>query len=168
MEKLTPESLGKLVALYEHSVFVQGAIWDIDSFDQWGVELGKVLAQKIIPELSGTGDLSHDSGTNALIQSTANSAEALPLSKGFVLERGLEGEATRTLAKGRPRWRTMADRCSGPSSAIVGNGKRLPYAAFFRVAGFAPSLPASTSSATPVTLISVNAVRLPLDASTKA
>ena len=68
MEKLTPEALGKLVALYEHSVFVQGAIWDIDSFDQWGVELGKVLAQKIIPELSGTGDLSHDSGTNALIQ----------------------------------------------------------------------------------------------------
>ncbi len=51
LEKLTPESLGKLVALYEHSVFTQGAIWQIDSFDQWGVELGKVLAKKIIPEL---------------------------------------------------------------------------------------------------------------------
>ena len=50
-ERLTPAALGKLVALYEHSVFTQGAIWDIDSFDQWGVELGKVLAQRIIPEL---------------------------------------------------------------------------------------------------------------------
>jgi len=58
------------VALYEHSVFVQGIIWGIDSFDQWGVELGKVLAVKIIPELSGAGDpaLAHDSSTNALIR----------------------------------------------------------------------------------------------------
>src|SRR3984893_10545298 len=53
-ERLTPETLGKLVALYEHSVFTQGAIWEIDSFDQWGVELGKVLAQRIIPELDGS------------------------------------------------------------------------------------------------------------------
>ena len=53
LDKLTPAALGKLVALYEHSVFTQGAIWDIDSFDQWGVELGKVLAQRIIPELDG-------------------------------------------------------------------------------------------------------------------
>ena len=62
--------LGKLVALYEHSVFTQGAIWDIDSFDQWGVELGKVLAQRIIPELDGaaTAPLAHDSSTNALIR----------------------------------------------------------------------------------------------------
>jgi glucose-6-phosphate isomerase len=68
-DRLTPESLGKLVALYEHSVFTQGAIWDIDSFDQWGVELGKVLAQRIIPELENTGEpaLSHDSSTNNLI-----------------------------------------------------------------------------------------------------
>ncbi len=68
-EVLTPRLLGSLVALYEHSVFTQGVIWDIDSFDQWGVELGKVLAQQIIPELtSGTApDLSHDSSTNALI-----------------------------------------------------------------------------------------------------
>jgi glucose-6-phosphate isomerase len=68
-ELLTPETLGKLVALYEHSVFTQGAIWNIDSFDQWGVELGKVLAQRIIPELeSATGpQLKHDSSTNALI-----------------------------------------------------------------------------------------------------
>ena len=69
-ERLTPETLGKLVALYEHSVFTQGAIWEIDSFDQWGVELGKVLAQRIIPELDGSGQvpLAHDSSTNALIR----------------------------------------------------------------------------------------------------
>jgi len=69
-ERLTPEILGTLVALYEHSVFTQGAIWDIDSFDQWGVELGKVLAQRIIPELEDTGEpsLQHDSSTNTLIR----------------------------------------------------------------------------------------------------
>ena len=55
LEQLTPAALGKLVALYEHSVFTQGAIWSIDSFDQWGVELGKVLAQRIIPELRSRG-----------------------------------------------------------------------------------------------------------------
>ena len=64
------KALGKLVALYEHSVFTQGTIWDIDSFDQWGVELGKVLAQRIIPELEGQAqpDLKHDSSTNNLIR----------------------------------------------------------------------------------------------------
>ena len=69
-EWLTPETLGKLVALYEHSVFTQGAVWGIDSFDQWGVELGKVLAQRIIPELEapGAAELKHDSSTNALIR----------------------------------------------------------------------------------------------------
>ena len=69
-EKLTPETLGKLVALYEHSVFTQGAIWNIDSFDQWGVELGKVLAQRIIPELESKAEpqLAHDSSTNNLIR----------------------------------------------------------------------------------------------------
>ena len=69
LERLTPAALGKLVALYEHSVFTQGAIWKIDSFDQWGVELGKVLAQRIISELESPGesDLKHDSSTNALI-----------------------------------------------------------------------------------------------------
>ena len=69
-ERLTPATLGRLVALYEHSVFTQGTIWGIDSFDQWGVELGKVLAQRIIPELkSGTEPaLAHDSSTNALIR----------------------------------------------------------------------------------------------------
>jgi glucose-6-phosphate isomerase len=67
---LTPRLLGSLVALYEHSVFVQGAIWDIDSFDQWGVELGKALAQRIIPELTSASepDLTHDSSTNTLIR----------------------------------------------------------------------------------------------------
>ena len=72
---LTPRDAGKLVALYEHSVFTQGAIWDIDSFDQWGVELGKVLAQRIIPELESTSDpkLSHDSSTNSLIRRYRNS-----------------------------------------------------------------------------------------------
>ncbi len=70
LERLTPAALGRLVALYEHSVFTQGAIWNIDSFDQWGVELGKVLAQRIIPELtdSRAPALAHDSSTNALIQ----------------------------------------------------------------------------------------------------
>jgi len=69
-EQLTPEILGKLVALYEHSVFTQGVIWNIDSFDQWGVELGKVLAQRIIPELEGSTEpmLNHDSSTNTLIR----------------------------------------------------------------------------------------------------
>ena len=69
-EQLTPETLGKLVALYEHSVFTQGTIWQIDSFDQWGVELGKVLAKRIIPELESTDEpsLNHDSSTNALIR----------------------------------------------------------------------------------------------------
>jgi glucose-6-phosphate isomerase len=68
-DRLTPAMLGKLVALYEHSVFTQGAIWQIDSFDQWGVELGKVLAQRIIPELESEAapQLHHDSSTNALI-----------------------------------------------------------------------------------------------------
>ncbi len=66
-EQLTPEVLGKLIALYEHAVFTQGAIWNIDSFDQWGVELGKVLATRILGELEGTGKLSHDTSTNALI-----------------------------------------------------------------------------------------------------
>ncbi|MBN9502255.1 MAG: glucose-6-phosphate isomerase [Armatimonadetes bacterium 55-13] len=68
IDQLTPRVLGKLVALYEHSVFVQGVIWDVDSFDQWGVELGKVLAQRIIPELEGESELKHDSSTNALIE----------------------------------------------------------------------------------------------------
>jgi glucose-6-phosphate isomerase len=70
LERLTPNSLGKLVALYEHNVFTQGTIWSIDSFDQWGVELGKVLAQRIIPELEGKAEpkLEHDSSTNALIR----------------------------------------------------------------------------------------------------
>jgi glucose-6-phosphate isomerase len=70
LEQLTPAALGKLVALYEHSVFTQGTIWNIDSFDQWGVELGKVLAQRIIPELTSEIEpkLGHDSSTNALIR----------------------------------------------------------------------------------------------------
>jgi glucose-6-phosphate isomerase len=69
-ERLTPQVLGKLVALYEHSVFTQGVVWNIDSFDQWGVELGKVLAQRIIPELESQTEagLGHDSSTNSLIR----------------------------------------------------------------------------------------------------
>ena len=70
VDTLTPNSLGKLIALYEHSVFTQGAIWNIDSFDQWGVELGKQLASKVIPELQSAREpeLAHDSSTNALIR----------------------------------------------------------------------------------------------------
>jgi glucose-6-phosphate isomerase len=69
-ERLTPETLGKLIALYEHSVFTQGAVWGINSFDQWGVELGKALAQRIIPELESPAlpKLGHDSSTNHLIR----------------------------------------------------------------------------------------------------
>jgi glucose-6-phosphate isomerase len=66
-EKLTPMVLGKLVALYEHCVFTQGAVWNIDSFDQWGVELGKVLATRILGELESTGEVTHDTSTNSLI-----------------------------------------------------------------------------------------------------
>jgi glucose-6-phosphate isomerase len=70
LERLTPAALGKLVALYEHSVFTQGTIWNINSFDQWGVELGKALAQRIVPELEGKDEpcLGHDSSTNTLIR----------------------------------------------------------------------------------------------------
>ena len=69
LERLTPHALGRLVALYEHSVFTQGTIWEIDSFDQWGVELGKVLAVKVADELESETEpaLEHDSSTNALI-----------------------------------------------------------------------------------------------------
>ena len=69
-EQLTPYSLGSLVALYEHIVFTQGVVWELDSFDQWGVELGKALAVRIIPELNSetVPELHHDSSTNALIR----------------------------------------------------------------------------------------------------
>jgi glucose-6-phosphate isomerase len=77
LPRLTPAALGRLVALYEHIVFTQGVIWNIDSFDQWGVELGKVLAQRIIPELGRTETpLKHDSSTNALIRRYRKSREA--------------------------------------------------------------------------------------------
>jgi glucose-6-phosphate isomerase len=78
-DKLTPEALGKLVALYEHAVFTQGAIWNIDSFDQWGVELGKVLAQRIIPELESKPQpkLAHDTSTNNLIRYYRKNKEVL-------------------------------------------------------------------------------------------
>ncbi len=77
-ERLTPATLGKLVALYEHYVFTQGVIWNVDSFDQWGVELGKVLAQRIIPELESTTEptLNHDSSTNNLIRRYRRSKNA--------------------------------------------------------------------------------------------
>ncbi|MDD5222665.1 MAG: glucose-6-phosphate isomerase [bacterium] len=80
LEQLTPAALGKLVALYEHSVFTQGAIWHVDSFDQWGVELGKALAARIIPELEtgAEGRLEHDSSTNTLIRRYRRSKELLP------------------------------------------------------------------------------------------
>jgi glucose-6-phosphate isomerase len=69
-QRLTPETLGALVALYEHSVFTQATIWNIDAFDQWGVELGKALAQRVVGELESAAEpaLAHDSSTNALIR----------------------------------------------------------------------------------------------------
>ncbi len=80
LDRLTPAALGKLVALYEHSVFTQGTIWSINSFDQWGVELGKVLAQRIIPELTSENEprLGHDSSTNALVRRYRASREKSP------------------------------------------------------------------------------------------
>jgi glucose-6-phosphate isomerase len=68
LDELTPHALGSLIALYEHKVFTQGALWGINSFDQWGVELGKSLAQRIAPELTNNSELDHDSSTNALIR----------------------------------------------------------------------------------------------------
>jgi glucose-6-phosphate isomerase len=80
IERLTPETLGKLVALYEHSVFTQGVIWNINSFDQWGVELGKALAQRIVPELESASEPEpgHDSSTNHLIRRYRNSKGRKP------------------------------------------------------------------------------------------
>ena len=66
--RLTPNVLGQLIALYEHIVFVQGCVWDVNSFDQWGVELGKALANRITPELTATDPPQHDSSTSALIE----------------------------------------------------------------------------------------------------
>jgi glucose-6-phosphate isomerase len=82
LPQLTPGALGKLVALYEHSVFTQGVVWSVDSFDQWGVELGKVLAQRIIAELSAPVDaeLTHDSSTNALIRRYRRREASHPMS----------------------------------------------------------------------------------------
>ena len=78
LERLTPEALGKLVALYEHKIFTQGTIWNINSFDQWGVELGKALAKRIIPELESSRqpELRHDSSTNTLIERYRNTPES--------------------------------------------------------------------------------------------
>ncbi|HQR40347.1 MAG TPA: glucose-6-phosphate isomerase, partial [Blastocatellia bacterium] len=68
VQKITPRTLGRLIALYEHKLFTQGVVWNINSFDQWGVELGKQLAKAILPELSGAGTVAtHDSSTNGLI-----------------------------------------------------------------------------------------------------
>jgi glucose-6-phosphate isomerase len=80
IERLTPQTLGALVALYEHSVFVQGAIWNIDSFDQWGVELGKALAQRTAAEIASVREpaLTHDSSTNALIRHYRQNREPHP------------------------------------------------------------------------------------------
>jgi glucose-6-phosphate isomerase len=72
LDKVTPHSLGMLLALYEHKVFVQGVIWGINSFDQWGVEYGKQLAKRILPELAGETALAHDASTNALIERFRN------------------------------------------------------------------------------------------------
>jgi glucose-6-phosphate isomerase len=84
VEELTPRTLGMLIALYEHSVFTQGVIWDIDSFDQWGVELGKVLARRIVPELESESEpaLAHDSSTNALIRRYRRLKRGAPVRRG--------------------------------------------------------------------------------------
>jgi len=68
VKKITPRALGSLIAMYEHKIFTQGIVWNINSFDQWGVELGKQLAQRIVPELESDAPVTHDSSTNALIR----------------------------------------------------------------------------------------------------
>jgi len=68
LDRLTPASLGALLALYEHKVFVEGVLWGLDSFDQWGVELGKTLAKQVLAELQGAGSQPHDPSTAALVQ----------------------------------------------------------------------------------------------------
>ena len=76
LDKLTPFALGMIIAMYEHKVYTQGVIWEIDSFDQWGVELGKQLALKILPELEGGVAAAHDGSTRALIERVRKIREA--------------------------------------------------------------------------------------------
>ena len=110
-EELTPETLGKLVALYEHKVFVQGAIWRINSFDQWGVELGKVLAKRIISELEAReeSEPSHDSSTDALIRRYRRLRRP-----GLSLRERANAAAARRLGSGRRK------PCSSARSGLVG------------------------------------------------
>ena len=78
VDRLTPHALGQLLALYEHKIFVQGIVWNVNSFDQWGVELGKKLAKTIFPELQSDGDISsHDSSTNGLINHYKSKRKAM-------------------------------------------------------------------------------------------
>ena len=104
-DRLTPETLGKLVALYEHSVFTQGTVWGIDSFDQWGVELGKVLAKKIVPQLESTDepDLDHDSSTNTLIRRYRAGAMNGPSTEGVLFD--IDGTLITTGGAGAEAWR---------------------------------------------------------------
>ena len=116
-EKLTPHTLGALVALYEHSVFTQGTVWGINSFDQWGVELGKVLAKRIIPELESETEpeLAHDSSTNALIRRYRVAAdEHSPAARGRRRDARDDGQdADGALDRGCPRARRRGNPLRG-------------------------------------------------------
>ena len=116
-ERLTPESSGKLVALYEHSVFTQGTIWEINSFDQWGVELGKVLAKRIIPELESKDEpkLAHDSSTNALIRRYRK----LRVPRAEVLGSWLDQDPTALIARLTPQKNPRRGRAEGPAGSII-------------------------------------------------
>ena len=123
-ERLTPETLGKLVALYEHCVFTQGVIWDIDSFDQWGVELGKVLAQRIIPELESGPSLTlgHDSSTNNLIRRyrKPEGGRAMRARSALNEQQQLEDEETSRVRCGaRSKRRQHAQRAASTASRKV-------------------------------------------------
>ncbi len=124
-EKLTPEMLGKMIALYEHNVFTQGAVWKIDSFDQWGVELGKVLAMAIVPELENDSALKHDSSTNALIARYRKAK--VKTRRAVVLKRSGLNRLDRGGACGHGRFRAMARRACTlyePAGVDVGSDRR--------------------------------------------
>ena len=120
-QKLTPRTLGSLIAMYEHKIFTQGVIWNINSFDQWGVELGKQLAKAILPELEGAGKVtSHDASTNGLINHYKQTGAGEPLAQRVAapntgaqrLAFAPDDVDARSSARSRISGLVLAERCS--------------------------------------------------------